>query len=135
MIWWFYLVVVAWAYTAAILRSPLTITNTVLILTGISAATGLSSMTIDKAQRTQDSKPSVPRSSGNLLYDLVTDGHGVAVHRFQMLVWTVVLGTYFVVYVLNKMAMPEFDTSLLILMGISSGSYVAMKTQESGNGT
>jgi hypothetical protein len=128
MAWWFYLIVCAWGYTAAILRSPLTITNTALILSGISAATGLSSLTIDKSQRAQGSK--VTKNSKFWLYDLVSDGQGVSVPRFQMVVWTIVLGVYFASYVWNKMIVPELDNNLLILMGISSGTYVTMKIPE-----
>ena len=47
-------------------------------------------------------------------------------HRFQMFVWTLVLGVVFVVRVAKDLAMPGFDTVLLGLVGISNGTYLGM---------
>jgi hypothetical protein len=66
--------------------------------------------------------------SKNLWIDLVTDDHGsVALDRFQIVVWTIVLGGIFVASVVWDLAMPEFSATLLALMGISSGTYVGFK--------
>ena len=48
-------------------------------------------------------------------------------HRFQILAWTLVLGSVFVVKVFNERVMPTFDTNVLLLMGISSGAYLGFK--------
>ena len=48
-------------------------------------------------------------------------------HRFQILAWTLVLGSVFVVKVFNERVMPVFDTNVLLLMGISSGAYLGFK--------
>ncbi|HEX4630735.1 MAG TPA: hypothetical protein VH188_07190 [Chthoniobacterales bacterium] len=48
-------------------------------------------------------------------------------HRFQMLAWTLVLGAVFVAKVFTERAMPQFDSNLLLLMGISSGAYIGFK--------
>ena len=48
-------------------------------------------------------------------------------HRFQMIVWTLVLGIIFCSEVYTKLAMPTFDSTLLVLMGISSGTYLGFK--------
>ena len=47
-----------------------------------------------------------------------------------MVVWTIVLGVIFAWSVYRNMTMPEFDASLLTLMGISSGTYVGFKFPE-----
>lgn len=62
--------------------------------------------------------------------DILSDAHGVNFHRFQMVVWTVVLGLVFIHEVLSRLAMPEFSTTLLTLMGISNGTYLLGKTSE-----
>jgi hypothetical protein len=62
--------------------------------------------------------------------DILTDGDGVSFHRFQIAIWTLVLGSVFVWDVYRNMSMPEFDASLLTLMGISSGTYVGFKFPE-----
>ena len=69
-----------------------------------------------------------------LLMDLlseneVTAGEGrvITFHRFQIVVLTLILGTVFVSEVITKLAMPAFDPTLLVLMGISSGTYLGFK--------
>jgi hypothetical protein len=72
---------------------------------------------------------SKPVSEG-FFRDLLTDANGVNLHRFQMLIWTVVLGFLFVIGVYKALAMPAFSTTLLALMGISSGTYLGFKIPE-----
>ena len=64
------------------------------------------------------------------LKDLVTDIDGTALHRLQAFVWTVVLGVIFIYAVYITKAMPNFDTNLLALMGISNAGYVGFKYNE-----
>ncbi|HEX8898731.1 MAG TPA: hypothetical protein VF751_08550, partial [Chthoniobacterales bacterium] len=60
--------------------------------------------------------------------DLLTEEAGTYdFHRFQMLAWTLVLGAVFIAKVFTDRAMPQFDSNLLLLMGISSGAYVGFK--------
>jgi hypothetical protein len=51
----------------------------------------------------------------------------ITFHRFQIVVWTLVLGMVFVSNVLSDLVMPTFDSSVLLLMGISSGTYLGFK--------
>ena len=64
---------------------------------------------------------------GQFLEDILTDDAGVSVHRFQMLVWTMVMGTVFVFSVAQDLVMPEFSATLLGLMGVSSATFLAPK--------
>jgi hypothetical protein len=60
--------------------------------------------------------------------DLLTEEAGTYdFHRFQMLAWTLVLGAVFVAKVFTDRTMPQFDSNLLLLMGISSGAYLGFK--------
>jgi hypothetical protein len=72
---------------------------------------------------------SKPVSEG-FFRDLLTDADGVNFHRFQMLVWTVVLGVLFVIGVYKGLSMPVFSATLLALMGISAGTYLGFKIPE-----
>jgi len=64
----------------------------------------------------------------NLWTDVVTDDRGsVALDRFQIVVWTIVLGGIFLMSVVWDLTMPELSATLLALMGISSGTYVGFK--------
>jgi hypothetical protein len=62
--------------------------------------------------------------------DILSDADGISLHRFQIVVWTIVLGVIFIVSVYQYLAMPEFDSSLLLLMGISAGAFLGFKIPE-----
>jgi hypothetical protein len=62
--------------------------------------------------------------------DILSDGGNIRFDRFQIVVWTVILGVVFVNSVWFRLAMPEFDATLLTLMGISSGTYLGFKIPE-----
>jgi hypothetical protein len=70
----------------------------------------------------------IPVSRG--LLDIFSDGGGVSFHRFQMVIWTIVLGIVFIKNVNRDLTMPEFDTTLLGLMGLSAGTYIGFKFPE-----
>jgi len=72
---------------------------------------------------------SKPVSEG-FMRDLLTDANGISFHRFQMLIWTFVLGFIFIVEVFKTLRMPEFSPTLLALMGISAGTYLGFKIPE-----
>ena len=68
---------------------------------------------------------------GRFLQDILTDEDGVNIHRFQILVWTIVLGIIFAMSVVNDLVMPEFSATLLGLMGISSATFLVPKIKSS----
>ena len=61
------------------------------------------------------------------LFDLISERNYITFHRFQLVVWTLILAIIFVCAVWANLDMPIFDTSILFLMGISSGSYIGFK--------
>jgi hypothetical protein len=69
-------------------------------------------------------------TSRGLIKDIFCDGDGVSFNRFQIIVWSIVLGIVFINAVHRELAMPEFDPALLGLMGLSSGTYVGFKFPE-----
>ena len=70
-----------------------------------------------------------PVSEGPIT-DLLSDVNGVTFHRFQIVVWTIVLGIVFIFTVWTSLAMPQFSDTVLALMGISAGTYVGFKIPE-----
>lgn len=66
--------------------------------------------------------------------DILTDANGVGFHRFQMVAWTMILVGIFLWEVYLKLAMPAFSDTLLLLMGISSGTYLGFKIPERQTG-
>jgi cell division protein FtsB len=104
------------------------------VATGSSAETDLlqkkNRLAQVQALLAQSPSDNLPATSKGFLTDILSDGENVSFHRFQMVVWTIVLGVIFVWSVYRNMTMPEFDASLLTLMGISSGTYIGFKFPE-----
>jgi hypothetical protein len=65
--------------------------------------------------------------------DLINDATGPSFHRFQMVAWTLLLGAIFIRHVVEFVAMPTFDATLLALLGISGGTYLGFKVTEQQN--
>jgi hypothetical protein len=74
--------------------------------------------------------PVADHKSEGFLTDILSDESGISLQRLQMLGWTLVLGMVFVADVWNNYSMPDFDNTLLGLMGISSGTYIGFKVPE-----
>jgi len=70
------------------------------------------------------------KQSQGFLKDILSDENGISLHRFQIFAWTFVMVAVFIRQVTAYLIMPEFDSSLLILMGISSGTYLGFKVTE-----
>ncbi|MGE5313242.1 MAG: hypothetical protein ACM3Q4_00950, partial [Acidobacteriota bacterium] len=123
---WFFIAIVSflllWVETGRTDTMPLS----VVVMLGISAATALGAAVIDTRIR----KGSAPEQSHDFLIDIISDEHGVCFHRFQMAGWTLVLAVVFFYTVFTEMRMPDFDASILLLMGISSGTYLGYKIPE-----
>jgi hypothetical protein len=71
-----------------------------------------------------------PQQSEGFLKDILSDADGVSLHRFQMAIWTIVLGIIFAASVYNSLAMPQFSGTQLALMGNSGGTYIGFKFPE-----
>jgi hypothetical protein len=125
MAFWFVNVVLAVLIIWAVTGSVPPITSSVLGLTGIGAGTALGAVLLD-----QNATDGAPKESAGFLKDVLTDGATIGLHRFQMVVWTVVLFFVFWGAVWNRLALPEFDNTLLALMGISAGAYLGFKFPE-----
>jgi hypothetical protein len=121
MAWWFFLIVLSYSFIWLVTGDRDTIPPSLLGLMGISAATALAAAAV--AQR------DAQRKSQGWWRDLVADerGSAVALDRLQIVVWTVVLSGVFLTSVIWDLTMPEFNATLLALMGISSGTYIGFK--------
>jgi hypothetical protein len=121
MAWWFFLLVAGYVFIWLVTGDRDSISPSLLGLVGISAATALAAVAVSPASRRS-------AASAGLWRDLVTDDRGVvALDRFQVVAWTLVLGWIFLYSVLWDLTMPEFSTTMLALMGISSGTYIGFK--------
>jgi hypothetical protein len=83
-----------------------------------------------EASMAAQGEPGRQASTGSFIRDVLGDAGGISIHRFQMFVWTLVLGMIFVGSVYRSLEMPEFSATMLGLMGISSGTYLGFKFPE-----
>jgi hypothetical protein len=121
MAWWFFLAVLSFSFIWMVTGDRDTIPPSVLGLMGISAATAVVAAAIPRKDENQEG----PRPSAGWWRDLVSDDRGtVALERLQVIVWTIVLSGVFLTSVIWDLTMPDFNTTLLALMGISSGTYL-----------
>jgi hypothetical protein len=140
--WWFFVILAAWIFLWVVTSSRDTLNQTALIVTGIGSATALSGAVAGKvrdsltdAQKSLadvqvdvDKRPKVCRTwFGAFLYDLLSDRDTVGFHRFQLLVWNIILGFVFLWETWSDFTMPEFNSTLLALLGLSAATFVGMK--------
>lgn len=119
-----------------------TLDSSTLILLGISAATTAVSRVIDVSDQ---SNPLVKRhqdlGGANFLLDIISDQEGPCIHRFQAIVFNLVFGIWFITQVAGNLQtchdpacisaiMPIVADNNLLGVGLSSGTYAAMKTME-----
>lgn len=108
-------------------ESTPTTNTTVLALLGIAFGT-----TAAAALKPSDKK-TVAVQKSNFLLDLVDDGSGASIHRFQNVVFIIVFLCIFIGGTYRSLEFPEFDATQLLLLGISSAGYVGMKFLKEGN--
>ncbi len=128
LLFWTTLVIGAFIYTLVLTDIASSLNTSILLLLGISiSTTGIASF-IDLK------KPNVIKLNEkkhiNFISDVLTDGCSYSVQRVQIFAWNLVLGIYFVWYTITNKTMPEFSDTLLLLMGISSASYLGNKVPE-----
>jgi hypothetical protein len=139
---WSFLVIAAYIFIWMITEELDTITGSVLALLGIGSATALGATIIDQGKSPAPAASSTsavldpavsaapPAVSQGFLHDVLSDSQGISIYRFQLFAWTLVLGVIFCASVYNGLQMPQFSSTLLGLMGISSGTYLGFKVPE-----
>ncbi len=136
MVVWFFLVLAAFVLIWAITGDYNgVITGQALVLMGIQAGTvagaGAAESTRWSQRRAGNRSGPSPGYYRGFWRDLLKDGSGqLAVHRLQSLAWHVILGVIFIVHAWENLWMPEFDETLLVLLGIGNGVYLGGKLVE-----
>ncbi len=126
--WWTFIIVLSFIYIYLFGADTAVLTGSTLVLLGISTTTTAAAKMIDSSQaegtRHQD------QISEGWYKDILSDDKGISIHRFQMIIWTLVLSFIFIKTVFVEFQMYQFDTTMLSLMGISNGLYVGLKIPE-----
>jgi hypothetical protein len=139
--WWTIIILSAFIAILFSYNEAPTLTTSTVILLGISAATTAVARTIDVSDAASPATVAVPPAeSSNFILDILSDQNGVSIHRFQTVVFNFVFGCWFIVTVLEHLhnmpedgvnaIMPDFADTNLVLLGLSSATYAALKTTE-----
>lgn len=118
--WWLSICVVSFGYLWALLGEHRNIlSGSAPLLLGIQGGTLALTTAFGR-------NPNAPPSRG-FFKDLITEANEAEVSRLQMLVWNGLLGVIFLWQSIFQWRMPEFDATLMTLIGISSATYVGFK--------
>jgi hypothetical protein len=123
---WLFIILFSILFFLASTNSFPHITSSTILLLIISMTSSLIAMIINNSGHPTTSRITV--SSGkSYLKDLVSDTTGINIFRIQLLLFSLVFGSYFIISVISEMLLPAFDTLLLILFGISNIIYLSFK--------
>jgi hypothetical protein len=109
------------------------INKTALVLMGIVAGTAAASTLMDKREINNNQVRHQNSPSEGFFVDILSDDKGISLHRFQNFVWTViamVIYIYRVAQVQTGCILPELSDTLLALTGISSVTYLVLRSKE-----
>ena len=104
-----------------------------LILLGIALGTTATGKIIDDSQKQNSTNLNQDYPSEGFLRDILSDKNGVSIHRLQNVLWTLIVGVIYIQFVAMQSSLPDetvLTDNLLMLMGISTGAYIGLKTME-----
>ncbi|MDN5213210.1 hypothetical protein QQ020_14170 [Fulvivirgaceae bacterium BMA12] len=106
-------------------------TESVALLLGISAGTTVISRSIDKTSGvTQKNSSGTDGCSKGFIIDILSDREGISVHRFQQVIFTLLLVYVYLSGLIINKNFPDLDNYLLVLAGVSAGGYLGVKINE-----
>lgn len=125
---WTLIILSSYSFIVLLTANDPDLTPSSLILLGISAGTSLASTLVDQRDlKRQSAVSSVP--SKGFFFDILSDGEGVSIHRFQNAVFTLVFGIMYISEAFTTLQVPDFGANALLLMGISAAAYTTLKAQ------
>lgn len=132
LLWWTVLIVGAWTAIYAQRHELWRLTGPCLALMGISLGTTASARIIENRDRAPGMVSAMADVSEGILRDVLSDGTGLSVPRLQCFMFNLAFGLTFLVRTFTeaKGAFPDFDSTTLALLGLSSSGYVFMKSGE-----
>jgi hypothetical protein len=141
--WWS--VIILSAFIAILLTSKdnqvPSLDQSTVILLAISGATSITARMIDVSDLSNNLVRHQDCSSQGFFLDILSDNNGASVHRFQTIVFNLAFGAWFIIHVLNHITSPDVNSiipkisdSNLLLLGLSSATYAAMKSTENKTG-
>lgn len=141
LFWWTMIVLTCFIvfFTKTWYLLPLNVTCIVLL--GLGAVVHIGGRMIDNRDREDAAIPDGTRKQDkvsrhhNFFRDLLSDGAGPSIHRFQSLVFNLLFGIGFVIFfginlAAHQYPLIDFSEWQLALLGISSATYLGVKATE-----
>ncbi|MCE1189238.1 MAG: hypothetical protein LWX56_08850 [Ignavibacteria bacterium] len=133
MLWWTLIIVSCMSalYAGGKITGELNVDPSWLYLLGISAGTVAAGKVIDDndnmkgVTRHQDVNP-----SSGFFTDMLSDGNGFSIHRFQAFVFNLFYGLMFISEFKNHFDLIKLSPTAIGLMSISSAAYLGVKMNE-----
>jgi hypothetical protein len=129
MLYWTLLFALSYLYLCRYTGTLPDIPSSILVILGISAATTATSKVLENSHK--DKVPIDPKAkSEGFFLDILSDGSSINIQRFQNVVFNLLFGIIFIQKTLSVHLMPDFDNNVLLMLGISAGTYAGMKATE-----
>lgn len=139
MAWWSIIILSAFASVICLTFKIPSLDNSTLILLGIGIATTGIGRTVDVSDMTLQRERGQDLESEGFWLDLLSDKDGASISRFQAIAFNIVFGIWFItlvshglgqVPIIVEKVIPSLEPNHLILLGLGSGGYLAVKTTE-----
>jgi len=135
--WWSVIVLTSFISIMTTGKGIPTLDASTLILLGISSATTVTARLVDVSDRLRTNQLIQNQNSDNFILDILSDAGGVSIHRFQVVAFNVSFGVWFLIYVYSNLSISDIELIIpvitdnnLVLLGLSSSTYAALKTNE-----
>jgi hypothetical protein len=144
--WWTVIILASMISTILYTGLIPTFDSSTLILLGISSTTLATAAAIDVSDQTRAETANTTKElsrnqqSSGFLPDILSDNSGISIHRFQTVAFNFVFGCWMIARIVGSLAhvnagnlngvIPIVEPNNLILIGLSSATYAAMKTTE-----
>ena len=130
LMWWTIIISCSYIILFAKIGDYNLFNHSALVLLGIGVATSAGAGLIDTSQKQSGKTLHQHNNSKGLMTDILSDENGVSMHRLQAVIFNILFGIIFITVMWAQSKFADFDSSQLTLMGISSGAYLALKTNE-----
>jgi hypothetical protein len=140
---WWTVIIIASFISIFITKGNLPILDSsLIILLGISSGTTGVASIIDVSDRSTENAVLIQNSeSENFFLDILSDANGISIHRLQAFLFNLIIGIWLLVLVANGLCsctnktcintiLPIVDSNKLLLLGVSTATYVGLKTNE-----
>ena len=129
---WVFIILSSILFLLASINSFPHVTISVLVLLLITMISSLVAMSIDYSRYYTSSQRTVSASK-SFTIDIISDSKGINIFSLQLILFTIISGSYFIISVISEMLLPVFDTYFLVIFGISHFIYLTFKWFENTN--